>query len=129
MSYYFDRSDAEGQDLGDTDDVECIHGVELLENCLWCAARKDSYAADGGEGDDMQDMDKKDYGFDGFALPIDDYAPHALVSMRNAIDANLKRRREELKKELEATEHALNGTRPRATRRDKGTTRAKENEA
>lgn len=72
---------------------------------------------------------KKDYGFDGFALPIDDYAPHALVSMRNAIDANLKRRREELKKELEATEHALNGTAPRKRRSDAGRSRAKENAA
>lgn len=126
---YFDRSDAEGLDLGDNE-PECIHGVDLFAPCAKCKPM----AADGGEGDDMQDPDKmlehkKDYGFDGFALPIDDYAPHALVSMRNAIDANLKRRREELKKELEATEHALNGTRPRATRRDKGTTRAKENAA
>jgi hypothetical protein len=107
----------EGQDLGD--DVECIHGVDLFAPCVKCKP----LAANGGEGDDMSE-DNSDVLFGGFVKPLKECSPISLVSMRNAIDTELKQRRELLAKELAATEHALNGTRPRATRRDKGTTRA-----
>lgn len=78
----------------------------------------ESYAADGCEGETMTEDSHE-----GFEAPLREFTPSALVSMRNAIDHELKSRREALKRELDATEHALNGTKPRATRSDKGTTR------
>jgi hypothetical protein len=83
-------------------------------------------AADGGEGkgEDME-HDPDDTGF---AQPLHKYPPMGLVSMRNAIDLELKSRRDALAKELAATEHALNGTKPRARRSDAGKPRAPKGE-
>lgn len=145
MTSYFDCSDAEGQDLGeseqDAEREEALAWFASLESkascwdeCTGCGAYfpagshcdnciEELPAADGGEGDDMSE-DNSDVLFGGFVKPLKECSPISLVSMRNAIDTELKQRRELLAKELAATEHALNGTRPRATRRDKGTTRA-----
>lgn len=51
---YFDCSDAEGLDLGDSEEVNCIHGVDLFEPCAKCKPM----AANGGEESDDMDPDK-----------------------------------------------------------------------
>ena len=78
-------------------------------------------AADGGEGDPME----PEITAEAFNKQIKSLTPLSLVAMRNAIDGELKTRREMLAKELAATEHALNGTRPRARRSDAGKPREK----
>lgn len=143
---YFDCSDAEGLDLGDTNDVECIHGVDLLEPCAKCKPMaadgieldycklcgtavvelcadgvcvecKDD-AADGGEEDDDY-MERSQESF------VSNQTTLELVSLRNAIEIELKRRKDDLAKDLQAVEHALNGTKPRARRSDAGRPRQK----
>lgn len=130
MTTYFDCSDAEGLDLGEDPDrclvcgdAECRHNpADECQVCLLIDCECD--AADGGEeNDDMQHETPDPFG--GFLHALDEYEPLALVSMRNAIDANLKARREKLRAELNATEHALNGTKPRARRSDAGRPRQK----
>src|ERR1700759_1065363 len=55
MTSHFDCSDAEGLRLGDEDDVECIHGIDLFAPCVKCKPM----AANGGEeNDNMMDPDK-----------------------------------------------------------------------
>lgn len=78
-------------------------------------------AADGGEENDNMEPELTQ---EHFTKAVKSMSPLSLVSMRNAIDAELKTRREALRKELEATEHALAGTKPRATRSDAGRPRA-----
>jgi hypothetical protein len=108
----------EGQDLGD--DVECIHGVDLFAPCEKCKP----LAANGGEGDDMMDPDKlmeplTDWRFE-------EYLKHAsnpeLKRARFAIDREQARRLEEARAAIRELDP--NAPKPRATRRDKGTTRA-----
>jgi hypothetical protein len=99
----------------------CRAWVRYTNDRGYCINCENDDAADGGEENDDMEHDPDDTGFN---LPLHKYPPMGLVSMRNAIDLELKQRRDALAKELAATEHALNGTRPRATRRDKGSTRA-----
>lgn len=133
---YFDLSDAEGLDLGDEN--ECFACGLMRCECepypddeVTAIDDSDAVAyfdaADGGEENDNMEPELTQ---ENFNKAIKNLTPLSLVSMRNAIDAELKTRREALRKELEATEHALNGTKPRATRSDAGKPRApKENAA
>jgi hypothetical protein len=113
MTSYFDSSDAEGLDLGDSD-VECIHGVDLFAPCVkckpmaadggecpcemcgysfspnhvWeglCTSCRKFDAADGGEGDDMQDPDKLMDIHEGFTRALNTFMPYELVSMLGRI--------------------------------------------
>lgn len=91
-------------------------------------------AADGGEeNDDMMDPDKmmepKRVEWSQSAF-VNERSTLELVSLRNAIEIELKRRKDDLSKDLQAVEHALAGTKPRARRSDAGRPRAaKENAA
>lgn len=96
---------------------ECAHGEHPIE-CSLCTSAG-FHAAVSGEEEDME----PEITSEKFVESIAAMSPMSLVSMRNAIDAELKRRREALSRELAATEHALNGTAPRKTRKDAGTTR------
>lgn len=119
MTSYFDCSDAEGLDLGDAEEVECAHGIDLFEPCVKCKP----LAANGGEeNDDYMERSQENF--------VSNQTTLELVSLRNAIEIELKRRKDDLAKDLQAVEHALNGTKPRARRSDAGKPRApKENAA
>lgn len=60
-----------------------------------------------------------------FAFPLSAYRPAHLVDMRDMLDGEMERRHSSLAKEIAVLEHAINGTKPRAPRRDRGTKRAK----
>src|ERR1700759_4036591 len=123
MTSYFDCSDAEGLRLGDEDDVECIHGIDLLEPCAKCKPM----AANGGEENDM-DPDKLMERQNPFSMTQAEFVSKQttleLVALRNAVEIELKRRHDSLQSELKAVQHAVSGTKPRARRSDAGKPRA-----
>lgn len=77
-------------------------------------------AAEGGEGDDMSEESK--------TLYVQQQTTMELVAFRNAIEIELRKRESDLARDLQAVKHAIAGTKARATRRDKGTTRTAKQE-
>jgi hypothetical protein len=85
-------------------------------------------AADGGEESDTMDESVKKLQVEAqrseqLAARLRATAPAELVEMRKAIDVELKRRQDELQKQLAEVQHAVNGTSKRRTRSDAGSKR------
>lgn len=137
---FFDVSDAEGVELEERwDDVtsvdECVHGEHPIE-CSMCTSAG-FIAAVSGEGEDMQDPDKSH--LTGNEKTVEDrmaedigawIAGASALALRHAyfaIEREVERRKNEIAqeaKQLEAFDKPV-----RATRKDKGTTRARKEQA
>jgi len=127
MTSHFDCSDAEGLRLGDEDDVECIHGIDLFAPCVKCKPM----AANGGEeNDNMMDPDKLMEQSNVLTVP---WESMLATLLEQATDLQLKQARYALEREqgrrleeAQATIRALDpkAPKPRARRSDAGKPRA-----
>lgn len=152
---HFDRSDAEGIELGDSD-VECIHGVDLLEPCAKCKHAEpdavlcgmcltapasseiglcdectDFDAAHSGEvEDDMEDLfddaDARAWDHDLNAL-LDRATDLQLKQARYAVERKQNQRLEEARATIRALDPKA--PKPRARRKDAGKPRAEKEHA
>jgi hypothetical protein len=115
-------SPEEGVDLGDND-VECIHGIDLLEPCAKCKPM----AATGGEEEHVQDPDRSHITAPGDTYSVDEWIKTATTTELKrayfAIDREVERRKAE--NAQEAKELATFDKPVRARRSDAGRPRQK----
>jgi hypothetical protein len=116
-----DPSDVETEPRWDDETTsveECVHGEHPLE-CSLCTSAG-LIAAVSGEGEDMQEADRNKLLVEVKLMETTD-----LVALRYQIENELKRRVDEHEREAKAARMALDNIKPRAKRKDAGTTRRK----
>jgi hypothetical protein len=101
---------------------ECAHGEHPLE-CSLCTSAG-LHAAVSGEGDDMTEDQQQEV-----TIAVEMMRTVELVALRYQIESELKKRAENYEREAKAARMALDGIKPRKTRSDAGTTRARKVEA
>lgn len=94
-----------------------------------CEYPGDDAPPDDERDDDMPDMLRELQQYVDARDAIADKPTMQLVSLRNAIDIELRRRVEEHTREAKAAQMALDGTKPRARRSDAGRPREKKEAA